>query len=123
MYQIYLQFIYNGRSCFSKFQLRKLYILIAVSAGLLQCKSAVSASSSCGNYTYNKFPNRFSMLNLFGITKFQQVSVNGNRLEFRTPWESALRTLAETRDFRIETMRKPYVFLSVSIVSAEFQQC
>ena len=59
--------------------------LQVVSAGFPQCKNDVSASFSCGNYTYAKFPNRFCMLKLFGIAKFQQVSVDGNRLEFGTP--------------------------------------
>ena len=81
VYQIYLQDFYNARLCFIQFQLRKLYILQVVSAGSPQCKSEVSASFSCGNCSYVKFPNRFRMLNLFGIAKFQQVSVDGNRLE------------------------------------------
>ena len=85
VYQIYVQNFYNARSCFIKFQLRKLLTLQVVSAGFLQCKNDVSASFSCGNFTYAKFPNRFCMLKLFGIAKFQQVSVDGNRLEFGTP--------------------------------------
>ena len=110
MYQMYLQDFYNGRSCFIEFQLRKLlnYILQIVFA----MKNDVSASFSCGNCTYAKFANRFCMLKLFGIAKFQQVSVGGKRLD------SALRKLAETRTFRTETMRKPYEFLSFRIVSA-----
>ena len=55
------------------------------------------------------------MLKLVGIAKFQQVSVDGNRLEFGTPKDSALRKLAKIRHFRTETV-------SFSIVSAEFQQ-
>ena len=56
-----------------------------VSAGFPQCKNDVSASFFCGNYTYTKFPNRFCILKLFEIAKFQQVSVYGNwdTLEFR----------------------------------------
>ena len=77
--------ISNARSCFIKVQLRKLYILQVVSAVFPQCKNDVSSSFSCGNFTYAKFPNRFCMLKLFGIAKFQQVSVDGNRLEFWTP--------------------------------------
>ena len=85
VYQIYLQDFYqNARSCFIKFQLRKLYIIEIVSAGFPQCKSDVLESFSCGNCTYAKFPNKFRMLKLFGIAKFQQVSVDGNRLEFGT---------------------------------------
>ena len=110
LYQIYLKDFYNARSCFIKSQLRKLYILHIVSAVFLQCKSDVSASFSCGNCTYAKFPNRFRMLKLIRIAKFKQVSVDGNRLEFGTPQDSALRKLAETRNFRTETMRKPYLF-------------
>ena len=66
--------------------------------------------------------NRFRMLKLFGIAKFQQVSVVGNCLEAGTACDSTLRKLAETENFPPETMRKPYVFLSFSIVKAEFQQ-
>ena len=83
-YQIYLQDFYNTRSCFTKFQLRKLYLLQEVSAGFPRSKKDVLASFSCGNITYTKFPNRFRMLKLFGIAKFQQASVDGNRLEFGT---------------------------------------
>ena len=70
------------------------------------------------------FPNRFHMLKLFGIAKFHQVSVDGSRNEFGTPYDSALRKFAETRNILTETMRKPYVFLSFT--SAEtlfFIQC
>ena len=71
----------------------------------------VSLRFSCENFTYYKyylqgfrnvkvtfqqisvaetvhtpsFLNKFCVLKLFGIAKFQQVSVDGNRLEFGTP--------------------------------------
>ena len=53
--------------------------------GFLNIKVDVSASFSCGKCTYDMFPNRFLMLKLFGITKFHQVSVDGNSLEFGHP--------------------------------------
>ena len=81
VYQIYLQDFYNARSCFIKFQLRKLHILQVVSARLPQCKSDVSASFSCGNCTYAKFPNKFRMLKLFGNAKFKRVSYCGSLLK------------------------------------------
>ena len=79
----------------------------------------VSANFSCGNFTYANFPKWFCMLKLFGLAncKFQQVSVNGIRVEIWTPKDSELRKLVQTQDFRTETMRKPIVFL----VSAQFQ--
>ena len=106
------------RSCFIMFELRKLNILQIISAGFPQCKRGVSARFGCGNCTYTNFPIRIRILQQFGIAKFQQeVKVDGNRLVFGTPQDS------ETRTLRPETMRKPYVFLSFSIISAEFQQC
>ena len=116
MYHIYLQDFYNSRSCFIKFQFRKLYILQVLSAGFSQCKSDFSASFCCGNCTYAKFPNKFCVLKLFGIATFQQVSVDGNCLELGTSYDSALRKLPESRNFSTETMQKPQVFLSFIIV-------
>ena len=60
------------------------------------------------------------MLDQFAIAEFQQVSIDGNRLEFEIPLDSALRKLAETRNLRTDTMQNHT--LSFSIVSVEFQQ-
>ena len=102
MSQVYLHVIYNARSCFSKFQLRKLYILQVVSAGVRNLKVMFQQVSVAETIHTHKFLNRFRMLKLFVIAKLQQVPVDGNVWNLGNP--------------RISHCGN-------SIVSAEFQKC